>query len=171
MGVAWIRQLIFRRSFEKGSSAEKKQLRILVTGGKMSKASAVARAVGRDGHKVFTAEIMPYQFCHTRFCNNRSACTKSLLCLHTGWQWPLWRVVCFACRLCSELPPWLFWRLMRWSCFRSPSHLDFEASESSAVGKGIFSSAHVPHAVLAKLRYMAFKSTYRSSGEGYRESS
>jgi len=34
----------------------------------MSKASAVARAVGRDGHKVFTAEIMPYKFCHTRFC-------------------------------------------------------------------------------------------------------
>jgi len=33
-----------------------------------SKASAVARAVGRDGHKVFTAEIMPYKFCHTRFC-------------------------------------------------------------------------------------------------------
>merc|ERR1719362_2683749 len=31
-------------------------------------ASAVARAVGRDGHKVFTAEIMPYKFCHTRFC-------------------------------------------------------------------------------------------------------
>merc|ERR1719238_1687374 len=30
--------------------------------------SAVARAVGRDGHKVFTAEIMPYKFCHTRFC-------------------------------------------------------------------------------------------------------
>jgi hypothetical protein len=34
----------------------------------MSKASAVARAVGRDGHKVFTAEIAPYNFCHTRFC-------------------------------------------------------------------------------------------------------
>jgi len=34
----------------------------------MSKASAVARAVGRDGHKVYTAEIQPYQFCHTRFC-------------------------------------------------------------------------------------------------------
>jgi len=34
----------------------------------MTKASAVARAVGRDGHEVFTAEIMPYQFCHTRFC-------------------------------------------------------------------------------------------------------
>merc|ERR1719240_456094 len=33
----------------------------------MSKASAVARAVGRDGHKVFTAEILPYKFCHTRF--------------------------------------------------------------------------------------------------------
>merc|ERR1712070_731906 len=48
--------------------AKKKQLNILVTGGKMSKASAVARAVGRDGHKVFTAEIMPYKFCHTRFC-------------------------------------------------------------------------------------------------------
>jgi len=35
----------------------------------MSKASAVARAVGRDGHKVFSAEIMPYKFCHTRFCS------------------------------------------------------------------------------------------------------
>jgi hypothetical protein len=34
----------------------------------MSKASAVARAVGREGHKVFTAEIMPYKYCHTRFC-------------------------------------------------------------------------------------------------------
>jgi len=34
----------------------------------MSKASAVARAVGRDGHVVFTAEILPYRFCHTRFC-------------------------------------------------------------------------------------------------------
>jgi len=34
----------------------------------MSKASAVARAVGRDGHKVFTAEILPYRYCHTRFC-------------------------------------------------------------------------------------------------------
>ncbi|CAE7681608.1 unnamed protein product [Symbiodinium pilosum] len=55
-------------TFEKGDSAKKKPLRILVTGGKMSKASAVARAVGREGHTVFTAEIMPYQFCHTRFC-------------------------------------------------------------------------------------------------------
>merc|ERR1719473_473811 len=35
----------------------------------MSKASAVARAVGRDGHKVFTAEIWPYNYCHTRFCS------------------------------------------------------------------------------------------------------
>jgi hypothetical protein len=58
--------MIFGRSFTK--VPPQKQLRILVTGGKMSKASAVARAVGRDGHKVFTAEIMPYQFCHTRFC-------------------------------------------------------------------------------------------------------
>jgi hypothetical protein len=67
--AAWIRHRLFGARFEKGSSAEAgKQLRILVTGGKMSKASAVARAVGRDGHKVFTAEIMPYQFCHTRFC-------------------------------------------------------------------------------------------------------
>merc|ERR1711939_728455 len=56
--------------FAKVSS--QKQLRILVTGGKMSKASAVARAVGRDGHKVFTAEIMPYKFCHTRFCGYSS---------------------------------------------------------------------------------------------------
>jgi len=48
--------------------SQKKQLRVLVTGAKMSKASAVARAVGRDGHKVFTAEVLPYRFCHTRFC-------------------------------------------------------------------------------------------------------
>merc|ERR1711934_1066469 len=60
---------IFGGAFQKGCSADKKQLRILVTGGKMSKASAVARAVGRDGHKVFTAEIMPYSLCHTRFCS------------------------------------------------------------------------------------------------------
>jgi len=48
--------------------SDSRKLRVLVTGGKMSKASAVARAVGRDGHTVFTAEIMPYKFCHTRFC-------------------------------------------------------------------------------------------------------
>merc|ERR1719487_2514134 len=66
--VAWVRHRIFGGAFEKGASATKKQLRILVTGGKMSKASAVARAVGRDGHVVFTAEIMPYKYCHTRFC-------------------------------------------------------------------------------------------------------
>merc|ERR1719188_1565991 len=65
---ACARQRIIGGAFEKGRSAEKKKLRILVTGGKMSKASAVARAVGRDGHKVFTAEILPYRFCHTRFC-------------------------------------------------------------------------------------------------------
>jgi len=40
----------------------------LVTGGKMSKTSAVARAVGRSGHTVFTAEIKPYKYCHTRYC-------------------------------------------------------------------------------------------------------
>jgi len=66
--LAKIRHCLCGGSFQKGSSAEVKQLKILVTGGKMSKASAVARAVGRDGHKVFTAEIMPYKFCHTRFC-------------------------------------------------------------------------------------------------------
>ena len=64
--VAWAHHRVFGASFARGSP--KKQLRVLVTGGKMSKASAVARAVGRDGHKVFTAEIMPYKFCHTRFC-------------------------------------------------------------------------------------------------------
>ena len=37
-------------------------------GDTLPKASAVARAVGRDGHNVFTAEISPYEFCHTRFC-------------------------------------------------------------------------------------------------------
>merc|ERR1719160_1676123 len=61
--ISWAWNKIFGKGFAKVSS--QKQLRILVTGGKMSKASAVARAVGRDGHKVFTAEIMPYQFCHT----------------------------------------------------------------------------------------------------------
>merc|ERR1719440_691397 len=65
---AWLKQLVIGGAFEKGDSAEKKKLNILVTGGKMTKASAVARAVGRDGHTVFTAEIMPYKFCHTRFC-------------------------------------------------------------------------------------------------------
>jgi len=65
--VAWVRHMVFGGSFEKGTSAEKKKLRVLVTGGKMSKASAVARACGRDGHEVFTAEIKPYKFCHTRF--------------------------------------------------------------------------------------------------------
>lgn len=64
--MAWVRNELTGKSFRKVS--EEKKLRILVTGGKMSKASAVARAVGRDGHEVFTAEIMPYQFCHTRFC-------------------------------------------------------------------------------------------------------
>merc|ERR1719197_727186 len=64
--ISWAWNKIFGKGFAKVSS--QKQLRILVTGGKMSKASAVARAVGRDGHKVFTAEIMPYQCCHTRFC-------------------------------------------------------------------------------------------------------
>merc|ERR1712118_507887 len=64
--IAWAWNKVFGKGFAKVSS--QRQLRVLVTGGKMSKASAVARAVGRDGHKVFTAEIMPYQFCHTRFC-------------------------------------------------------------------------------------------------------
>merc|ERR1719326_2654375 len=70
--LAKIRHCICGGTFEKGDSAKKRQLRILVTGGKMSKASAVARAVGRDGHTVFTAEIMPYKFCHTRFCGYSS---------------------------------------------------------------------------------------------------
>ncbi|CAE7366683.1 unnamed protein product [Symbiodinium microadriaticum] len=65
--ISWIRHKLWGGTFEKGGSA-KKPLRILVTGGKMSKASAVARAVGREGHTVFTAEISPYQLCHTRFC-------------------------------------------------------------------------------------------------------
>lgn len=66
--ATWVRYKIFGGVFEKGKSAQTKQLRILVTGGKMSKASAVARACGRDGHKVFSAEISPYHLCHTRFC-------------------------------------------------------------------------------------------------------
>jgi len=61
--IAWLRHVIFGKK----RAAPKKQLRVLVTGGKMTKASAVARAVGRDGHTVFTAEILPYRFCHTRF--------------------------------------------------------------------------------------------------------
>merc|ERR1719482_507836 len=65
--IAKIRHCICRGTFEKGTSAQKKQLKILVTGGKMSKASAVARAVGRDGHRVFSAEISPYKYCHTQF--------------------------------------------------------------------------------------------------------
>merc|ERR1719197_1134038 len=65
--VAMFHHRLFGPSFRTGKP--KKRLNILVTGGKMSKASAVARAVGRDGHKVFTAEIMPYKFCHTRFCS------------------------------------------------------------------------------------------------------
>mmetsp|Transcript_148420 Transcript_148420/g.257557 ORF Transcript_148420/g.257557 Transcript_148420/m.257557 type:complete len:435 (+) Transcript_148420:3-1307(+) len=64
--VAWCKHRLLGPSFQCGKP--KRQLRVLVTGGKMSKASAVARAVGREGHKVFTAEIMPYKFCHTRFC-------------------------------------------------------------------------------------------------------
>lgn len=66
--VSWARYKIWGGVFAKGKSAETKQLRILVTGGKMSKASAVARACGRDGHIVFSAEISPYNLCHTRFC-------------------------------------------------------------------------------------------------------
>eukprot|EP00931_Biecheleriopsis_adriatica_P042791 TRINITY_DN2440_c0_g2_i2.p1 TRINITY_DN2440_c0_g2~~TRINITY_DN2440_c0_g2_i2.p1 ORF type:complete len:535 (+),score=122.88 TRINITY_DN2440_c0_g2_i2:57-1607(+) len=65
--VSWLRHKLFGNTFQKGKSADNKKLNILVTGGKMSKASAVARAVGRDGHNVFTAEIMPYKLCHTRF--------------------------------------------------------------------------------------------------------
>eukprot|EP00931_Biecheleriopsis_adriatica_P042788 TRINITY_DN2440_c0_g1_i1.p1 TRINITY_DN2440_c0_g1~~TRINITY_DN2440_c0_g1_i1.p1 ORF type:complete len:538 (+),score=127.25 TRINITY_DN2440_c0_g1_i1:90-1616(+) len=65
--ASWLRHKLHGKTFEKGRSADAKKLNILVTGGKMSKASAVARAVGRDGHNVFTAEIMPYKFCHTRF--------------------------------------------------------------------------------------------------------
>jgi len=76
---AWLNHLAFGPSFETASSTKKKatetqnllpkrRLRVLVTGGKMSKSSAVARAVGREGHEVFTAEISPYELCHTRFC-------------------------------------------------------------------------------------------------------
>jgi len=64
--VAWLRDQIFQDSFQTKQASKK--LRILVTGGKMSKASAVARAVGRAGHTVFTAEVLPYRYCHTRFC-------------------------------------------------------------------------------------------------------
>jgi hypothetical protein len=69
--ATWARHRLFGpwgTSRASKSCEPQKQLRVLVTGGKMSKASAVARAVGRDGHKVFTAEISPYQYCHTRFC-------------------------------------------------------------------------------------------------------
>jgi hypothetical protein len=63
---SWIRARLFRTPVAGNTKTPK--LNILVTGGKMSKASAVARAVGRDGHQVFSAEISPYQYCHTRFC-------------------------------------------------------------------------------------------------------
>jgi len=64
---SWCRRLVFGVPFDKGEPP-KRCLNVLVTGGKMSKASAVARAVGRSGHKVFTAEILPYRYCHTRYC-------------------------------------------------------------------------------------------------------
>jgi hypothetical protein len=63
--IAWVRHRIFGQSFK--ATVSKKPRKVLITGGKMSKASAVARALGRCGHKVFTAEILPYRFCHTRF--------------------------------------------------------------------------------------------------------
>merc|ERR1740129_1891028 len=44
--LAWARYRILGPSFRRG--APERQLRVLVTGGKMSKASAVARAVGRE---------------------------------------------------------------------------------------------------------------------------
>ena len=66
--MSWLRHKLAGGTFEKGTSAKKGIRRILVTGGKMSKASAIARALGRDGHVVFTAEILPYKYCHTRYC-------------------------------------------------------------------------------------------------------
>merc|ERR550525_411939 len=65
--LAWFCYRVSGPRFQKGTP--ERQLRVLVTGGKMTKASAVARAVGRHGHKVFTAEILPYKFCHTRYCS------------------------------------------------------------------------------------------------------
>jgi hypothetical protein len=69
---AWLRHKLCGPDFKKDApetTPEKRQLNVLVTGGKMSKSSAVARAVGREGHKVFTAEILPYRYCHTRYCS------------------------------------------------------------------------------------------------------
>ena len=31
--------------------------------------SATARALGRDGHVLFTADILPHKYCHTRCCS------------------------------------------------------------------------------------------------------
>ena len=64
--LAWMRHCV-SRSRSEPCSPPKKLLRILVTGGKMTKACTVARVVGRAGHTVVTAEVMPYKFCHTRF--------------------------------------------------------------------------------------------------------
>jgi len=67
---AGVRDLLFGPSFQVSKSkpgSARAKLRVLVTGGKMSKSSAVVRAVGREGHTVFSAEISPYELCHTRF--------------------------------------------------------------------------------------------------------
>merc|ERR1719412_514875 len=45
----------------------KKQMRVLVTGGKMSKASWVLRMLGKAGHDVWIGEVATYRFNHTRF--------------------------------------------------------------------------------------------------------
>lgn len=45
----------------------KRKLRVLVTGGKMSKTSWVLRMVGKAGHDVWCAEIDTYKYNHTQF--------------------------------------------------------------------------------------------------------
>jgi len=45
----------------------KDSLRVLVTGGKMSKASWVLRMLGKAGHKVWIGEVPTYRFNHSQF--------------------------------------------------------------------------------------------------------
>jgi len=44
-----------------------KQMRVFVTGGKMSKASWVLRMLGKAGHAVWIGEVATYRFNHTQF--------------------------------------------------------------------------------------------------------
>lgn len=86
--IAWFPPLAtFQDSFQTKQASKK--LRILVTGGKMSKASAVARAVGRAGHTVFTAEVLPY---------------RQLTLGHRGSSGSLWGCSAWKQQMFSALP-------------------------------------------------------------------